>query len=103
MDQKYLEKSFLESSMKQNLNLLWAGNYLHSIYIVLTIIYIVWDIIQPIIKLKFVGGYVLVVHKLSFRRFWYGSGAVSGRQEQLYLLSSHASLSNSTPPKVKIN
>ena len=66
--------------MKQNLNLLWAGNYLHSIYIVLAIIYIVWDIIQPRVNLKYVGGYVLVVHKLSCRGFWYESGAVSGRQ-----------------------
>ena len=33
-------KKFPESSKKQNLNLLHDGNYLHSIYIVFTIIYI---------------------------------------------------------------
>ena len=38
VDQRYLEKQFQEAQKKQNLNLLCAGNYLHSIYIVFAII-----------------------------------------------------------------
>ena len=37
-DGKYSEKKIPESSKKQNLNLMCAGNYLHSMYIVLGII-----------------------------------------------------------------
>ena len=33
-----------ESSKKQNLNLLFAGNYLHNIYIVFTSIYIAFTL-----------------------------------------------------------
>ena len=37
---KILRKKIPESSQKQNLNLLCAGNYLHSVYIVVTTNYI---------------------------------------------------------------
>lgn len=36
--QKYSKNKIPESSQKQNLNLLWAANYLHRIYIVYGII-----------------------------------------------------------------
>ena len=42
-DRKYLKK-IPESSMKQNSNLLYTGNYLHSIYIVFTTIYIAFTL-----------------------------------------------------------
>ena len=38
LDQKYSGKNFPESPKNQNLNLPQASNYLHSIYIVLSII-----------------------------------------------------------------
>lgn len=38
VDWKYSEKEIPESSKKQNLNLLHASNYLHSIYIVLGVV-----------------------------------------------------------------
>ena len=44
VDQKYLEKNFPEGSKAQNLNLSHAGNYLHSIYIVFTTIYIAFTL-----------------------------------------------------------
>ena len=56
-DWKYLKKNFQKVPKKQNLNFLYIGNYLHSIYIVLTII----NNLEMILKYR--GGYAWVIFK----------------------------------------
>ena len=65
------KKQITESSKKQNLNLLWAVNYLHSIYIVLDFISSL-EMIQSLQEGVHTGYMRIVQHFIkSTHGFWY--------------------------------
>ena len=101
-DRKYWERKILESSKKQNLNLLSSGNYFYSLCIILTTIYItfyciryyvtqmIYSIWEDVHRL-YANTMPFCVRDLSIFGFWYPKRVLDpiphGSQGPLYILT----------------